>query len=89
MATTASVSIYDTNTNQINAALERGTGDYTLPWHRSSAPLTRPVNAVTRKAYRGVNVLALWASAEAQDFGHGLWATYRLGLSLGALVRKG
>src|SRR3546814_6933766 len=67
MARTATASIYDTITNQIIAALERGTGDYTLPWHRSSAPLTRPVNAVTRKAYRGVNVLALWASAEEQD----------------------
>ncbi|WP_086738386.1 ArdC family protein [Erythrobacter colymbi] len=89
MARTATASIYDTITNQIIAALERGTGDYTLPWHRSSAPLTRPVNAVTRKAYRGVNVLALWASAEAQDFGHGLWATYRQWQSLGAQVRKG
>lgn len=47
MASTATASIYDTITNQIIAALERGTGDYTLPWHRSSAPLTRPVNAVT------------------------------------------
>ena len=89
MASTATASIYDTITNQIIAALERGTGDYMLPWHRSSAPLTRPVNAVTRKAYRGVNVLALWASAEAQDFGHGLWATYRQWQSLGAQVRKG
>lgn len=89
MARTATASIYDTITNQIIAALERGTGDYTLPWHRSSAPLTRPINAVTRKAYRGVNVLALWASAEAQDFGHGLWATYRQWQSLGAQVRKG
>ena len=89
MAHTATASIYDTITNQIIAALERGTGDYTLPWHRSSAPLTRPINAVTRKAYRGVNVLALWASAEAQDFGHGLWATYRQWQSLGAQVRKG
>lgn len=89
MASTTTASIYDTITNQIIAALERGTGDYTLPWHRSSAPLTRPVNAVTREAYRGVNVLALWASAEAQDFGHGLWATYRQWQSLGAQVRKG
>jgi antirestriction protein ArdC len=59
MASTATASIYDTITNQIIAALERGTGGYTLPWHRSSAPLNRPINAVTRKAYRGVNVLAL------------------------------
>jgi hypothetical protein len=30
-----------------------------------------------------------WASAEAQHYGHGLWATYRQWQSLGAQVRKG
>lgn len=48
MASTATASIYDTITNQIIAALERSASDYTLPWHRSSAPLTRPINAVTQ-----------------------------------------
>jgi len=89
MASTTSASIYDTITNQIIAALERGTDTFSLPWHRSTTPLSRPMNAATGKAYRGVNVLALWASAEAQDFGHGLWATYRQWQSLGAQVRKG
>ncbi len=89
MASTTTTSIYDTITNQIIAALERGTDTFSLPWHRSTAPLSRPMNAATGKAYRGVNVLALWASAEAQDFGHGLWATYRQWQSLGAQVRKG
>lgn len=89
MASTTTASIYDTITNQIIAALERGTNKFSLPWHRSTAPLSRPVNAATGKAYRGVNVLALWASAEARDFGHGLWATYRQWQSLGAQVRKG
>lgn len=89
MASIQTASIYDTITNQIIAALEAGAGKFSLPWHRSNAPLTRPMNAATRKTYRGVNVLALWASAEAQDFGHGLWATYRQWQSLGAQVRKG
>lgn len=89
MASTHTASIYDTITNQIIASLEVGAGKFSLPWHRSNTPLSRPMNAVTRKTYRGVNVLALWASAEAQDFGHGLWATYRQWQSLGAQVRKG
>jgi antirestriction protein ArdC len=89
MASTTTASIYDTITNQIIAALEHGTDTFSLPWHRSTAPLSRPMNAATGKAYRGVNVLALWASAETQDFGHGLWATYRQWQSLGAQVRKG
>ena len=89
MARTQTASIYDTITNQIIASLELGAGKFSLPWHRSNTPLSRPMNAVTRKTYRGVNVLALWASADAQDFGHGLWATYRQWQSLGAQVRKG
>lgn len=89
MVSTPATSIYDTITRQIIAALEAGTGEFSLPWHRSNAPLSRPINALTKKAYRGINVLALWASAEAQDFGHGLWATYRQWQSLGAQVRKG
>lgn len=89
MASTKTASIYDMITNQIIAVLERGTDTFSFPWHRSTAPLSRPMNAATGKAYRGVNVLALWASAEAQDFGLGLWATYRQWQSLGAQVRKG
>ena len=89
MAHTKTANIYDTITNQIIAALEHGTEKFSLPWHRSTSPLSRPVNAVSKNAYRGVNVLALWASAEAQDYGHGLWATYRQWQSLGAQVRKG
>ena len=89
MASTQTASIYDTITDQIVASLEGGAGKFSLPWHRSNAPLSRPMNAMTRKTYRGVNVLALWASAEAQDFGHGIWATYRQWQSLGAQVRKG
>ena len=89
MASTQTASIYDTITNQIIASLEVGAGKFSLPWHRCSTPLSRPMNAVTLKTYRGVNVLALWASAEAQDFGHGIWATYRQWQALGCQVRKG
>ena len=89
MASTHTASIYDTITSQIIAMLETGAGECKLPWHRSGAPLHRPKNAATGKPYRGVNVLALWASAEAQEYGHGLWATYRQWQSLGAQVRRG
>lgn len=72
MASTQTVSIYDTITSQIIAMLEAGAGECKLPWHRNGAPLYRPMNAATKKPYRGVNVIALWASAEAQHYGHGL-----------------
>lgn len=89
MASTQTASIYDTITSQIITMLEAGAGECKLPWHRSGAPHYRPMNAATKKPYRGVNVIALWASAEAQHYSHGLWATYRQWQSLGAQVRKG
>lgn len=44
---------------------QRFISDRALTRRYSIGPLTRPVNAVTRKAYRGVNAHAFWASAEA------------------------
>jgi antirestriction protein ArdC len=76
-------------TNQIVATLEQGAGNFCLPWHRADASTMRPVNAASKAAYRGVNILALWAAAEQKGFASGLWGTYRQWESLGAQVRKG
>ena len=64
-------------TDQIVAAIERGAGEFRLPWHRSAGNIMRPVNVASKKAYRGVNVLALWATAEEKGFMSGTWGTYR------------
>ena len=41
-------------TDQIVAAIERGAGEFRLPWHRSAGNIMRPVTR-SKKAYRGVN----------------------------------
>lgn len=76
-------------TNQIVAMLEKGTGGFQLPWHRPSSSAMRPVNVASKAAYRGVNILALWAAAEQRGYASGLWGTYRQWAALGAQVRKG
>jgi antirestriction protein ArdC len=76
-------------TNQIVAAIERGTGEFRLPWHRSAGNIMRPVNVASKKAYRGINVLALWATAEEKGFTSGTWGTYRQWNEIGAQVKKG
>ncbi len=48
-----------------------------MPWHRHGVTQTRPMNAPHGKRYRGVNVLALWAAAEARGFNHRPLGTYR------------
>ena len=76
-------------TNQIVAAIERGAGEFRLPWHRSAGNIMRPVNVASKKAYRGVNVLALWATAEEKGYTSGTWGTYRQWAEIGAQVKKG
>lgn len=49
-------SVYEIVTGQIIAALGRGTVPWRKPWSGEAAI---PINAVSQKAYRGVNVLLL------------------------------
>jgi antirestriction protein ArdC len=46
-------------------------------------------NAVSKKAYRGINVLVLWAIAQEKGYTSGIWGTYKQWQELGAQVRKG
>ena len=76
-------------TDKIIAAIERGAGEFRLPWHRSAGNIMRPVNIASKKAYRGVNVLALWATADEKGYSSGVWGTYKQWSQAGAQVRKG
>jgi antirestriction protein ArdC len=76
-------------TDKIVTAIERGAGDFRLPWHRSAGSIVRPVNVASKKAYRGINVVALWAYAEESGYSSGVWGTYRQWSEAGAQVRKG
>ena len=57
--------IYERVTSQIIAAIEAGAGEYRMPWHHDGSAITTPVNVASRKGYRGVNILSLWAAAQA------------------------
>jgi antirestriction protein ArdC len=81
--------VYERVTSQIIAAIEAGAGEYRMPWHHDGSAITTPVNLASRKAYRGINVIALWAAAQAAGYSVGIWATYRQWQALGAQVRKG
>ena len=77
--------IYQDVTDSIVAAIEKGAGQWSFPWSRQSA---MPGNAVTGAAYRGVNVVSLWAASSAHSWA-GQWASYKQWQSIGAQVRKG
>lgn len=89
MSSSQRASIYERITADILAAIERGADTWRMPWHHDGSPAARPINVATGVAYRGLNVLALWAAAEEAGYTHGLWGTYRCWAKLGAQVRKG
>jgi antirestriction protein ArdC len=76
-------------TDQIVAAIEKGAGEFRLPWHRSAGSIMRPVNVASKKAYQGVNILTLWAAGDAAGYQSGTWGTYKQWTEAGAQVKKG
>jgi antirestriction protein ArdC len=81
--------IYERVTLQIVEAIEAGAAAYKMPWHITGKDAFSPVNAVSKRPYRGVNVLSLWVAAERRGYASGLWATYKQWGELGAQVRRG
>ncbi len=81
--------VHQTITDTIVAAIERGAGEFHLPWHRSARNIMRPINVASQKPYRGVNILSLWATADARGYSSGTWGTFRQWRQIGAQVRKG
>jgi len=81
--------IHQQITDQIVAMLERGAGEFRLPWHQPAGSLLRPINVASKRPYRGVNVLALWAAAQERGYVSGIWGTFRQWSEIGAQVHKG
>jgi antirestriction protein ArdC len=82
--------IYTRITDQIVTALEAGVRPWVKPWNAEYAAgrITRPLR-YNGQPYTGINILSLWASADAQSFTAPTWMTYRQATELGANVRKG
>lgn len=73
---------YDRITKRIIALLEQGT----VPWHKPwKAKTGLPRNLITKKPYRGVNVMLLMS----MDYESPFWLTYHQATELGGSVRKG
>jgi antirestriction protein ArdC len=81
--------IYQIVTDRIVEAVEADPAKPTMPWHRSGLSSVLPVNALTTKHYRGINVVALWAEAQLRGSPYAVWASYKQWQEMGAQVRKG
>jgi antirestriction protein ArdC len=77
-------------TAQISALLERGVRPWIKPWDDIAPPdaLVLPLRSCGT-AYRGMNIIALWAAALESGFRSRHWFTFKQALALKACVRKG
>lgn len=82
------VDLHQTITDQILASLREGVRPWAPRWTRSAGPISRPLRH-TGEAYRGINILLLWAKAVERQFTSPHWMTFRQAAELGAHVRKG
>ena len=73
--------VYEIVTDRIIAELEKGTIPWRQPWKESR----RPVNLVSRKPYRGINVILLRSTCHSSPY----WLTFKQATDLGGHVRKG
>ena len=80
--------VYASVTAHIINAIEQGAGTWRIPWHTFGRFASSPINVTSRKPYRGINTLCLWAAAASKGYESGEWGTYRQWQQRGAQVRK-
>jgi len=76
------ISVYEQVTQRIIGLLEKGTIPWQKPWKIKTG---MPCNLVSKRPYRGINVVLLWA----MDFESPYWITYNQAHELGGYIRKG
>src|ERR1700737_223737 len=81
--------VYQKVTDSIITAIENGVSTWRMPWHTSGKFAFSPINVASKKPYRGINTVCLWAAAQAKGYERGEWATYQQWQDKGGQVRKG
>jgi antirestriction protein ArdC len=74
-------------TDRILAALEAGTRPWQRPWKIQGSML--PINAITARPYRGINLVMLAMASLADSAGDPRWCTYKQAATRGWQVRRG
>jgi antirestriction protein ArdC len=81
--------LYAEVTARVIAELEEGRLPWVCPWDRAACECGMPRNAVTGRAYSGINILILWGAVIHGGFGSQRWLTYRQAQTAGGTVRRG
>ena len=78
------MSVYDEVTQAIIAELEQGGPPWVKSWQSHL-----PRNFISRKEYRGVNVILLWVVANKKGYRSPYWLTFKQAGELKGKIRKG
>lgn len=84
--------LYADITNRIVSEIENGALPWLKPWKSgvgATSATALPCNAVSNRAYSGVNVLILWSEAMMHGYSSGRWLTFKQASAAGGHVRKG
>lgn len=84
--------LYQEITDTIIAELEHGTLPWLKPWRDglgASIDPQMPRNAVSGRAYSGINVFLLWHAATTKAYQSGRWLTFKQAKESGGTVRAG
>lgn len=82
-------SFYDEITATIIEQMEEGIFPWVRPWSKAEASPGLPRNAVSGRAYSGINVLILWGAVIEGGYPSQDWLTFRQAQTAGGCVRKG
>jgi antirestriction protein ArdC len=81
--------LYESVTNRIIEEMKNGTVPWTKPWKSGKTIGVMPMNAVTGRAYNGINIPLLWHAADVHAYPTHGWLTYKQAQIAGGQVRKG
>ncbi|MFV1630781.1 ArdC family protein [Phaeobacter sp. JH20_18] len=82
------VDIHQHVTDTIVAQIEAGTPPWRKPWTGGAGSAALPLRH-NGEAYRGINILMLWATASERGYSSERWMTFRQAQELGGMVKKG
>jgi antirestriction protein ArdC len=80
-------SVYEVVTVSIIEELKHDLVPWVRPWTTTGSAL--PHNAVSQRAYTGINVLLLWSTAAERGYPSPAWLTYKQAIELGGIVNRG
>ncbi len=81
--------LYAQVTTRIIAEMEAGRVPWVQPWDGAAATTGLPRNALSGRAYSGINILLLWGAVIERGYSCQGWLTFGQALQAGGAVRKG